>query len=64
VLYTDGLVEFSHNPAQGQARLIRAAQAAVDVHAKHPAKFIVENVLQDEPQRHPDDIAVLTISFL
>jgi serine phosphatase RsbU (regulator of sigma subunit) len=63
VLYTDGLVEFSHDPAQGEARLINAAQAAADVRAQNPARFIVENVLQDEPQRHPDDIAVLTIFF-
>jgi serine phosphatase RsbU (regulator of sigma subunit) len=63
VLYTDGIVEFSHDAAQGEARLMKAAQAAVDVHAEHPARFIVENVLQDEPQQHPDDIAVLTIFF-
>jgi serine phosphatase RsbU (regulator of sigma subunit) len=63
VLYTDGLVEFSHDPAQGEARLMRAAGAAVDVRAKNPAGFIVQNVLQDEPQKHPDDIAVLTIFF-
>jgi serine phosphatase RsbU (regulator of sigma subunit) len=62
VLYTDGLVEFSHNVAEGEAKLLAAARKAVDERAQHPARFIVETVLQEEPQ-HPDDVAVLTIFF-
>lgn len=62
VLYTDGLVEFSHDVQEGEAKLLAAARNAVDEKAQHPARFIVENVLQEEPQ-HPDDVAVLTIFF-
>jgi len=62
VLYTDGLIEFSHDTDEGEARLLKAARDAVDTKAPHPAKFIVESVLQKEPQ-HPDDVAVMTIFF-
>ena len=62
VLYTDGLIEFSHDAEQGEARLLRAAGEAVNVKAPHPARYIVESVLLEE-QQHPDDVAVLTISF-
>jgi serine phosphatase RsbU (regulator of sigma subunit) len=62
VLYTDGLIEFSHNVEEGEARLLHAARAAVDAKVEHPARFIVESVLLEE-QRHPDDVAVLTIYF-
>jgi len=62
VLYTDGLIEYSHNIEAGEARLLRAAHDAVTERAEHPARFIVESVLQEEPQ-HPDDVAVLTIFF-
>jgi serine phosphatase RsbU (regulator of sigma subunit) len=62
VLYTDGLVEFSHDVTLGEARLLKAARDAVSARVPHPAKFIVESVLQEEPQ-HPDDVAVMTIFF-
>jgi serine phosphatase RsbU (regulator of sigma subunit) len=62
VLYTDGLIEFSHDVDEGEARLLTAARAAVEAKAPSPARFIVESVLQEEPQ-HPDDIAVMTIFF-
>ena len=62
VLYTDGLIEFSHDLAEGEARLLRAARAAVEAKAPNPARFIVESVLQEE-QPHPDDVAVMTIFF-
>lgn len=62
VLYTDGLVEFSHNVEEGEARLMVAARHAVEARVTNPAKFIVENVLRGE-QRYPDDVAVLTIFF-
>jgi serine phosphatase RsbU (regulator of sigma subunit) len=62
VLYTDGLIEFSHDVAEGEARLLKAARDAVTAQVEHPARFIVESVLQEEPQ-HPDDVAVMTIFF-
>jgi serine phosphatase RsbU (regulator of sigma subunit) len=62
VLYTDGLIEFNHDAADGERRLLRAAADAANEQPEHPARFIVENVLRGE-ERHPDDVAVLTISF-
>ena len=62
VLYTDGLIEFSHDTNEGETRLLKAARAAVDTKAEHPAAFIVESVLKEELQ-HPDDVAVMTIFF-
>ena len=62
VLYTDGLIEFSHDDVEGHARLLRAARDAVESKSPNPARFIVESVLQGEPQ-HPDDVAVMTIFF-
>jgi len=63
VLYTDGLIEYSHDIQDGEARLLRAARDAVTTHAQRPAKFIVEHVLKEEKSQHPDDVAVLTIFF-
>jgi serine phosphatase RsbU (regulator of sigma subunit) len=62
VLYTDGLIESSHDIQAGETRLLRAAYNAVATKAPNPARFIVENVLEEELQ-HPDDVAVLTILF-
>lgn len=62
VLYTDGLVEFSHDVDEGEARLLAAARDAVEARDPSPAGFIVEHVLRGE-QRYPDDVAVLTIAF-
>jgi serine phosphatase RsbU (regulator of sigma subunit) len=62
VLYTDGLIESSHDIQDGETRLLRAARDAVKTKAQKPAKFIVESVLKEESQ-HPDDVAVLTIFF-
>jgi serine phosphatase RsbU (regulator of sigma subunit) len=62
VLYTDGLVESSHDVGEGEVRLLSAARDAVNTKAQHPAAFIVESVLREE-QVHPDDVAVLTIFF-
>jgi sigma-B regulation protein RsbU (phosphoserine phosphatase) len=62
VLYTDGLIESSHDIQDGEARLLRAARDAVKTKAQKPARFIVESVLKEESQ-HPDDVAVLTIFF-
>jgi serine phosphatase RsbU (regulator of sigma subunit) len=62
VLYTDGLIELNHDVEEGEVKLLSAARAAVDAKVERPAKFIVESILQEE-QRHPDDVAVLTIYF-
>jgi serine phosphatase RsbU (regulator of sigma subunit) len=59
LLYTDGLIEWSRDIVAGEALLRRtfAAEAAVD--AEHPAKFIVETILENRVAR--DDVAVLTV---
>jgi serine phosphatase RsbU (regulator of sigma subunit) len=62
VLYTDGLIESTHDVDAGEAKLLTAARAAVETGVPDPARFIVESVLQAELQ-HPDDVAVLTIAF-
>jgi serine phosphatase RsbU (regulator of sigma subunit) len=62
VLYTDGLIEYSHDLQFGEERLLQATRDAVATKARNPAQAIVEGVLQVEPS-HPDDVAVLTIFF-
>jgi serine phosphatase RsbU (regulator of sigma subunit) len=62
VLYTDGLIEFSHDAAEGEARLLKAARDALAEGAENPATFIVASVLREETEQ-PDDVAVLTIYF-
>jgi serine phosphatase RsbU (regulator of sigma subunit) len=37
VLYTDGIIEFSHNVEDGEARLLRAAGDAVNAKAHREA---------------------------
>jgi serine phosphatase RsbU (regulator of sigma subunit) len=62
VLYTDGLIESNHNADEGEAKLLVASRDAVETNAPNPARFIVENVLEESPQ-YIDDVAVLTIFF-
>jgi serine phosphatase RsbU (regulator of sigma subunit) len=62
VLYTDGLIESSHDIEEGELRLLRAAREVVEANTASPARFIVESVLRGEPQ-YLDDVAVLTILF-
>ena len=62
ILYTDGLIESNHNVDEGEARLLWAARAAVEAQAANPAQYIVESVLHEHVS-HPDDVAVMTISF-
>lgn len=62
VLYTDGLIEFNRDDAEGLRRLLHASREAFDTRSVRPARFIVESVLQEELE-HPDDVAVLTIMF-
>jgi hypothetical protein len=42
--------------------LLIAAWEAVDSKARNPAGFIVAGVMKEE-RMHPDDVAVLTMSF-
>jgi len=62
VLYTDGLVEFSHDVNEGEQRLLSAVRAAANTKPDSPAKFIVDTVVADKTQ-YLDDVAVLTIFF-
>ena len=62
ILYTDGLIEFSHDVEDGEARLLKAARDAVETNAPRPARFIVDSVLEKDPQ-YSDDVAVMTILF-
>jgi serine phosphatase RsbU (regulator of sigma subunit) len=62
VLYTDGLIEFDRNAADGEAQLLVASRAAVEERVSSPASFIVESVVRKGLQL-PDDVAVLTIRF-
>jgi len=61
LLYTDGLIEFSHDIFDGEARLLAAAAESMRRKAEHPAKFIADRILGDVPPT--DDVAVLTLSF-
>jgi serine phosphatase RsbU (regulator of sigma subunit) len=62
VLYSDGLIESGHNAEDGEARLLVASHEALKTRARHPAKFIVGQVLQGAPD-HLDDVEALTIFF-
>jgi len=62
ILYTDGLIESSHDAAEGETRLLLAARDAVESNARYPANCIGESVLSEKPA-HPDDVAALTIFF-
>jgi PAS domain S-box-containing protein len=57
VLFTDGLVEATRDPEQGRRRLRDALARSDVVHAEHPARAIVESVLDGRDAS--DDIAVL-----
>jgi len=61
VLYTDGLIEFTRDLHEGEARLLKAAAEALTCKTDHPAAYIAEHVLGDAPAS--DDIAILTLSF-
>ena len=57
VIYTDGLIEATHDAEEGERRL-RAALLAIDVDAARPAQSIHDAVLADGLR---DDVAILTI---
>jgi GAF domain-containing protein/anti-sigma regulatory factor (Ser/Thr protein kinase) len=60
VLYSDGLVEWSHDVLAGYERLHEVVQSDAVLHTHSPARFIEETCLG---QRADDDVAVLTLSF-
>jgi len=57
VLYTDGLIEATHDIEFGEKRLRQALQSAEVWNAKNPAAAISDHVLEDVL----DDVAILTI---
>jgi hypothetical protein len=61
VLYTDGIIEFDRNIFDGEARLLAATRKSIEIGARYPAQFIVNDVLGDAIPI--DDVVVLTISF-
>jgi len=60
VLYTDGLVEATHDVLRGFQRLREVLESDAVLHTHSPARFIEESCLE---ARADDDVAVLTLSF-
>jgi GAF domain-containing protein/anti-sigma regulatory factor (Ser/Thr protein kinase) len=60
VLYTDGLVEATHDVLAGYRRLHEVVQCEAVLHTHNPARFIEETCLRGQVD---DDVAVLTLSF-
>lgn len=62
VLYTDGLIEATHDPAEGEFRLSEAVSAlnATAETARHAAAAIRDGVLGPHGSSH-DDVAILTV---
>jgi len=62
VLYTDGVIEHSHDVLAGESILLEAVEAAAQRADGDPAKAIREGIF--DHHRVSDDIAILTIHFL
>ena len=60
VLYTDGLVEATHDVLAGHQRLREVVSTDALLHTHSPAHFIEESCLAERPD---DDVAVLTLQF-
>jgi PAS domain S-box-containing protein len=60
VLYTDGLVESSHDVLKGYELLRCVVSSEAVLHTHSPARFIEESCLPDGAE---DDVAVLALSF-
>jgi GAF domain-containing protein/anti-sigma regulatory factor (Ser/Thr protein kinase) len=60
VLYTDGLIESTHDILAGSRRLHEVVQSDAVLHTHNPARFIEETCLRGAVD---DDVAVLTLSF-
>ena len=58
VFFTDGLLEAEHDYLRGQERLLETVARKSVREADHPAGEIRASVT---PERHPDDLAVLTL---
>lgn len=61
VLYTDGLIEYSHDLAAGEAALLEAAEAVAGLPGSDPAAAIRDRIFRDE--KVSDDVAILTVRF-
>lgn len=62
VLYTDGVVEFSRDLAEGEARLLDAVTRHARLSTASPSEPILHDVLGGRPAG--DDIALLAIKFI
>ncbi|GAC1422300.1 MAG: SpoIIE family protein phosphatase [Candidatus Velthaea sp.] len=60
VVYTDGLIESTHDLDVGETRLKAALASEAALHSANPASLITDTVLFDGSQ---DDVAVLTVAF-
>ena len=60
VLYTDGLIEFDHDPVGGEAALRAAVREEYAGRFDTPAQRILERVIAGRPAR--DDVAVLSVA--
>jgi PAS domain S-box-containing protein len=60
VLYTDGLIESTHDILEGEARLRSALVDAAVVHAKNPARMLHDLILVAGSR---DDVAILTVKI-
>jgi PAS domain S-box-containing protein len=61
LLYTDGLVEWSHNIVAGEALLHERFAAALHANAANPARALVDSILPAHGAR--DDVAVLMVTI-
>jgi serine phosphatase RsbU (regulator of sigma subunit) len=62
VLYTDGVIEHSHDVVEGETLLLQAVESAAENRADDPAKAIRDGIFSR--RRIADDVAILTIRFL
>ncbi len=62
VLYTDGVIEHSHDVIEGETLLLRAVEAAAAKACEDPARAIREEIF--DHRQVTDDIAILTVHFL
>lgn len=60
VLYTDGLIESTHDVIEGESRLREALRHDALLHAASPASLIRDLVLTGNPD---DDVAILTLTL-
>ncbi|HKV44661.1 MAG TPA: SpoIIE family protein phosphatase [bacterium] len=60
VLYTDGLIESTHNIEEGQAALTAAIHAELETPSENPARALFERLIPHG--RSHDDVAILTVS--